>query len=224
MENLKTKPFCLDDVFSGKQIVTRGGLKVKIVHMKEDNSQRPLLGVRYSENGVETPMCWTMQGHYFNEFDNEEDGDDLFTVVDDDKTVGSHSSARPWGSDSLQTIEEGAYIDLDSHIIEIPKSNHIKNFPENYNIGANAKTARAALAMLRISMLIKMDERYGGPITNDEWESQDDKFVIDREYARITTGKYIGSYAFLAFHEEYQRDLFLKENEQLVKDFLMVED
>ena len=78
--------------------------------------------------------------------------------------------------------------------------------------------------MLRISMLIKMDERYGGPVTNDEWESQDDKFVIDREYTRIITGKYIGSFAFLAFHEEYQRDLFLRENEQLVKDFLMVED
>lgn len=217
MENLK--PFCLDDVFSGKQVVTRGGLKVKIVHMKEDDSQFPLLGIRYSDNGVETPMCWTMQG-YYNEF-GDEDVDDLFTVVDD-KTVESHS-AKPWGSDSSQTIE-GAYIDLGAHIIEIPRDNNIKNLPENYNVGADVKTARAALAMLRISMLIKMDERYGGPVTNDEWESQDDKFVIDREYARITTGKYIGSYAFLAFHEEYQRDLFLKENEQLVKDFLMVED
>ncbi|MBR4590827.1 MAG: hypothetical protein IKO36_09255 [Bacteroidaceae bacterium] len=161
-----------------------------------------------------------MKGHY-NEDDNE-DVDDLFTVVDDDKTVGSHS-ARPWGSDSSQTIE-GAYIDLDAHIIEIPRDNNIKNLPENYNVGADVKTARAALAMLRISMLIKMDERYGGPVTNDEWESQDDKFVIDREYTRIITGKYIGSFAFLAFHEEYQRDLFLRENEQLVKDFLMVED
>ena len=220
MENVKTRPFCLDDVFNGKQIITRGGLRVKIVHMKEDNSQTPLLGIRYSENGVETPMCWTMKGHY-NEDDNE-DVDDLFTVVDDDKTVGSHS-ARPWGSDSSQTIE-GAYIDLDAHIIEISRDNNIKNLPENYNVGADVKTARAALAMLRISMLIKMDERYGGPVTNDEWESQDDKFVIDREYTRIITGKYIGSFAFLAFHEEYQRDLFLRENEQLVKDFLMVED
>lgn len=221
MENLKTKPFCLDDVFSGKQIVTRGGLKVKIIHMKEDNSQTPLLGIRYSENGVETPMCWTMQGHY-NEDDNE-DVDDLFTVVSDDKTVESHSFARPWGSDSSQTIE-GAYIDLGAHIIEIPRDNNIKNLPENYNVGADVKTARAALAMLRISMLIKMDERYGGPVTDAEWECQDDKFVIDREHGEITTGKYIASYAFLAFHEEYQRDLFLRENKQLVKDFLMVED
>lgn len=220
MENLK--PFCLDDVFSGKQIVTRGGLKVKIVHMKEDNSQTPLLGIRYSDNGIETPMCWTMQG-YYNE-DGNEDVDDLFTVEgSDDKTVGSHSFARPWGSDQTQTIE-GAYIDMNSHIMEIPRDNGIKNLPENYNVGANTKTARAALAMLRISMLIKMDERYGGPVTDDEWGSQDDKFVIDREHDRITTGKYIASYAYLAFHEEYQRDLFLRENEQLVKDFLMVED
>lgn len=218
MENVKTRPFCLDDVFNGKQVITRGGLKVKIVHMKEDNSQTPLLGIRYSENGVETPMCWTMKGCY-NE-SGDADVDDLFTVVDD-KTVKSHS-ARPWGSDQTQIIE-GAYIDMNSHIMEIPRDNEIQNLPENYNVGANVKTARAALAMLRISMLIKMDERYGGPVTDAEWGSQDDKFVIDREYDRITTGKYIASYAFLAFHEEYQRDLFLRENEQLVKDFLMLD-
>lgn len=42
MENLKTKPFCLDDVFNGKQVVTRSGLRVRLLHVKEDSSPAPL--------------------------------------------------------------------------------------------------------------------------------------------------------------------------------------
>lgn len=34
---------------------------------------------------------------------------------------------------------------------------------------------------------------------------------------------YIILYKFIAFHTEEQRDEFLKNNEQLVKDYLMIE-
>lgn len=39
----------------------------------------------------------------------------------------------------------------------------------------------------------------------------------------ISTEARLGTYTFLAFHTEEQRDLFLKENKDLVKDYLMID-
>lgn len=74
--------------------------------------------------------------------------------------------------------------------------------------------------MAQISQLMPY---YGGEITDGEWEDHYFKYVIERGYNKIFATSYTNTYKFLAFHTKEQRDEFLKNNEQLVKDYLMIE-
>lgn len=88
------------------------------------------------------------------------------------------------------------------------------------------KEAKSALAMAQISQLMPY---YGGAITDAEWKDCCmRKFVITRsEYgAHFVESVFVGSvclFHFLAFHTKEQRDSFYKNNEQLVKDYLMID-
>lgn len=94
----------------------------------------------------------------------------------------------------------------------------------NLNIFATKKQAKSALAMAQISQIMANDERFGGPVTDEEWKDKYVyKFVIYRCDNSVTINYITLVYAFLAFHTSEQRDLFLKENEDLVKDYLMLE-
>lgn len=85
---------------------------------------------------------------------------------------------------------------------------------ENKNVFLTEKHAKSALAMAQISQLMPY---YGGEITGEEWENSSPKYIIDR------CGNMTNAYYFLAFHTKEQRDMFLENNEQLVKDYLMIE-
>lgn len=112
----------------------------------------------------------------------------------------------------------GCYI-ADNCIIR-PASNIMAN-GENKNVFLTEKHAKSALAMAQISQLMPY---YGGEITDEEWKDGTlRKFIIIREGTSILSNWYTNVYSFLAFHTEEQRDLFLKNNEQLVKDYLMTE-
>lgn len=91
---------------------------------------------------------------------------------------------------------------------------------ENSMVTLTEKVAKSMLAMAMISQLMPY---YGGEITNEEWEGSYNKYTIEREGNKIITTYHYLSYAFLAFHTEEQRDNFLKYNEQLVKDYLMID-
>lgn len=95
----------------------------------------------------------------------------------------------------------------------------------NLNVFATEKQAKSALAMAQISQIMANDERFGGVVTDEEWEDTDlDKYVILRNNMNTTcNGIACYNYSFLAFHTTEQRDLFLKENEDLVKDYLMID-
>ena len=99
------------------------------------------------------------------------------------------------------------------------------NTPNNYNIFATKKQAKSALAMARISQIMANDERFGGVVTDEEWnDNRIVKHIIAREDDSITTKNYYYScYYFLAFRTDTQRELFLKENEDLIKDYLMLD-
>ena len=89
---------------------------------------------------------------------------------------------------------------------------------------ATEKQAKSALAMAQISQIMANDERFGGVITDEEWEDElYKKYVIDRFCNRLLYSTYITEYSFIAFHTPEQRTLFLQENEQLVKDYLMLD-
>lgn len=80
--------------------------------------------------------------------------------------------------------------------------------------------AKSALAMAQISQLMPY---YGGSVTNEEWEIGNlTKYCMYRYANKISFDMEFYCYQFLAFHTEKQRDEFLKNNEQLVKDYLMI--
>ena len=94
---------------------------------------------------------------------------------------------------------------------------------ETINRFATKKQAQSALAMAQLSQIIANDHRFGGPITDEEWECGNKKYVICRINNKICeTQIRIASYEFLAFHTPAQRDLFLKENIDLIKQYFMV--
>lgn len=94
---------------------------------------------------------------------------------------------------------------------------------ENRDIFATEKQAKSALAMAQISQIMANDERFGGIVTDEEWLVNDYwKAVIRRGRMGICIGESCYDYEFLAFHTKEQRDLFLKENMDLIKDYLMI--
>lgn len=95
---------------------------------------------------------------------------------------------------------------------------------KNMNIFATEKLAKSALAMAQISQIMANDKRFGGVISPDEWtDICVRKYVIECYDGKINKDYYSSTYYFLAFHTAAQRDLFLKENERLVKDYYMVD-
>lgn len=89
---------------------------------------------------------------------------------------------------------------------------------------ASEKVAKSMLAMAMISQLMPY---YGGMITDEEWgDANQCKFTIERDssyYNNIVLGCRQVSYYFLAFHTPEQRNEFFEYNEQLVKDYLMID-
>lgn len=119
--------------------------------------------------------------------------------------------------ESLGNIS-GVFIGTASEFFEasgVPASNN------NRNIFLTEKHAKSALAMAQISQLIPY---YGGEITNDEWkDSSIRKYIIFRKMSYVGRCEAYSNSEFLAFHTAEQRNEFLKNNEQLVKDYLMIE-
>ena len=85
----------------------------------------------------------------------------------------------------------------------------------------DAKHAKSALAMSQISQLMPY---YGGAITDEEWCNKDmSKYCIIRYKYDILIQHCIMEYRLLTFHTSKQAEDFLKYNEQLVKDYLMID-
>lgn len=90
------------------------------------------------------------------------------------------------------------------------------------HIAASEKVAKSMLAMAMISQLMPY---YGGEITEEEWgkKSYTTKYTIDKIKGNIVKESWDTRYNFLAFHTPEQRNEFLKYNERLVKDYLMID-
>ncbi len=91
------------------------------------------------------------------------------------------------------------------------------------NIFIDERHAKSALAMAQISQLMP---NFGGAITDEEWSCKNshiNKYILkkyDNEVYKSTTNVL---YTLLAFHTEEQRNSFYENNENLVKDYLMIE-
>ena len=131
---------------------------------------------------------------------------------------------RTWGDlvKLNKNIPDGSCIisSPDSKIYDVVSGAHF-DIDKDRNFFIDEKHAKSALAMAMISQLMPY---YGGAITDKEWNDIHlTKYVISRINNAITKNALINTYFFLAFHTAEQRDSFLKYNEQLVKDYLMIE-
>jgi len=112
----------------------------------------------------------------------------------------------------------GYYIDTNSQIKSIeeaPADEYV------YNVFSTKKQAKSALSMAPISQLMSY---YGGEITDEEWKDDSTyKYVLYRDNDKLSTNEVHSYYHFVAFHTREQRSEFLKYNERLVKDYLMID-
>lgn len=114
----------------------------------------------------------------------------------------------------------GWYITEDSNILPLYEFGYDST---SRNIFATDHQAYSALAMAWISQIMVNDERFGGVVSYSEWaDVKTTKFIITRMKNQIVKDETLSAYHFLAFHTKEQRDLFLKENKDLVKDYLMI--
>ncbi len=127
--------------------------------------------------------------------------------------------SKKWRDNELARIT-GYFIGNASDIVKVDMICH--NEKDNYNVFATEKQAKSALAMARISQIMANDKRFGG-VVDEEWKDHYTlKYVLTRCENKIVSYSYTTHYEFLAFHTAEQCDLFLRENEDLVKDYLMI--
>lgn len=113
----------------------------------------------------------------------------------------------------------GYYINTFSTIKEFSGRKFASNVDKN--LAATKKVAKSMLAMAMISQLMPY---YGGAITDEEWNNRSIiKYSIERFENKIIFEVYKSSFHFLSFHTIKQRDEFIKYNEQLVKNYLMID-
>ena len=126
--------------------------------------------------------------------------------------------AKGW-RDNEDRIVKGFYVGSDSlvHKTEV--------FGQGWYLFATEKQAKSALAMAQISQIMANDERFGGVVTDEEFENESIWiYSINRNKNVIQMYQGVrGIDHFLSFHTPSQRDLFIKENEDLVKDYLMID-
>lgn len=102
-------------------------------------------------------------------------------------------------------------------------TNFVKD-PLKICVFANEKQAKRAKAYAIITQIIANDSRFGGEITDEEWLNPNVwKFVLYRFNNIIGKDSRTLWYFPIAFHTAEQRTLFLKENEQLLKDYFMID-
>ena len=143
---------------------------------------------------------------------------EISVQMDEETIVLKKKKSKYTKWEDLKSIK-GYYIDKDSKIYEMA----VYFGPtDSKHIFISKKHTKSALAMAQISQLMPY---YGGEITDEEWMDSD-----MRKYALLRNGNKIKLidgclmvYSFLVFHTREQRDEFLKNNEQLVKDYLMIE-
>ena len=126
---------------------------------------------------------------------------------------------KPWRSEFKRGLK-GYSMHIDGEVGMVEDKIH--DLKHSW-VFATEKQAKSVQAMAQISQIMANDKRFGGVVTDEEWKNPyNTEFVIKRRNNDIHFTTSFGYYDFLAFHTEEQRDLFLKENEDLVKDYFMI--
>ena len=108
----------------------------------------------------------------------------------------------------------GVYIAVNSCITPVTASGLVVS--QNQNVFLNEKYAKSALALAQISQLLPYYD------TIIDWTSGNSKFCICRVNNHIEIRHWVSIYHVLAFNTKSEAERFLKNNEQLVKDYYML--
>lgn len=196
------KPFNLKKAQAGAKLRTIEGYSVEIFKW-DARGEYPIKGIISSNDG-DSVAGWDLRGKAFQP-------EDSLVIVEED---------GGWISNENNLVS-GYFLSFQGSILNTNGEVSFESFP---NIYATKKQAKSALAMAKISQIMKNDERFGGVITDEEWNNVDNTaYIIKRVNSGVYTGDTGIAHYFLSFHTAYQRDLFLKENERLVKDYLMID-
>ena len=103
----------------------------------------------------------------------------------------------------------------------ITNASNIEIYPFERN-NMDDKFIKHLIAEMKIRKLMPY---YGGEITKEEWKDNSIyKYVLEVFEGKIINSDRWSKYTFLAFHTREQRDEFIKYNEQLIKDYFMLND
>lgn len=202
------KPFSIEAYRNGAKVETKSGRSVRML-CTDLKDNYPIVAAITCDGGTECSCIFDADGHFCT---GSETDSDLVIVEEVEEP-------ERWAEDRDE-IGEGWYIDRNSRILS--GGFHL-NDEQNFRAFATKKQAKSALAMARISQLMAHDERYGGVVTDEEWNGNSTKYTIERLHNVVACSPHEGQWCFLAFHTPEQRDLFLAENERLVKDYLMID-
>ena len=208
MKKKVIKPFSIEEWKNGAKVETRDGRPVRIL-CTDLKSAYPIIAAVMYKDGEEAATEYDTDGHFCI---GSEDNCDLVIIEEVEEP-------KRWADDK-EAIGEGWYIGCYCHI---KHGTFSVNDEAHYDVFATEKQAKSALAMARISQLMAHDERYGGVVTDEEFRLAHGVYIITRVEDIITPNKAFNEHYFLAFHTAEQRDLFLSENERLVKDYLMID-
>lgn len=212
MKKKVIKPFSVEEWRNGAKVETRSGRAVRIL-CTDIKSAYSIVAAVMCKDGEEAVTEYDANGHFCI---GSEDNCDLVIVEE----VEEHES---W-ADNKDARGEAWYINDGWVAGVVPAPSYVKlNNKDNFDAFATKKHAKSALAMARISQLMAHDERYGGVVTDEEFRLAHGVYIITRVEDIITPNRAFNEHYFLAFHTLKQRDLFLAENERLVKDYLMID-
>lgn len=117
------------------------------------------------------------------------------------------------------TKTDGFFITNDARIIPIQVSVSDFDKEQERNVFLNEKYAKSALALAQISQLLPYYD------TNVDWDDSDKpKWCIVCRGNEADITDFYELRHLLAFNTEAEAECFLKHNEQLVKDYLMIDD
>lgn len=108
---------------------------------------------------------------------------------------------------------DGTFICTYSELINVGS---IPNAHNNRNVFLNEKYAKSALALAQISQLLPYYD------TDVKWDSTI-KHCIYRHKGKIVINTLNSTFEILAFNSREEAERFLKHNEQLVKDYFMID-
>ena len=204
------RPFDLEKAKAGAKIQTKDGRDARIICYDKRNADGyHIVALVKALDGDEILETYRRDGRHCRM--SEEDFD--LRIVEE---VELHDKWR----DRKDDILKGYYIGASSEI-KSDKAGYTHDF-SNRNVFADEKQARSALAMAQLSQIMANDERFGGVVTDEEWRDKKTKYSLIRACDSVVYFDAVGSYYFLSFHSPEQRELFLKENEDLIKQYFML--